>query len=156
MEAADVRKVIMYFYPAAMTPGCTTQACDFRENLTRLTAQGYAVVGLSPDAPAKLAQFARSETLSFPLLSDPEKTVLTAHGAYGEKNLYGKTVTGVIRSTVVLDEQHHVVLAKHNVKAPGHVAMLSKALGITPASPAPTDPGPRGTSLRCRPVSPTQ
>ncbi len=125
------RKLIMYFYPAALTPGCTTQACDFRDNLASFTSQGYAVVGVSPDAPQKLTKFADQESLSYPLLSDPDKTVLTAYGAYGEKKLYGKTITGVIRSTVVLDEQGRVVLAKHNVKATGHVAMLSKALGLT-------------------------
>ncbi|MGC1209250.1 MAG: peroxiredoxin, partial [Ornithinimicrobium sp.] len=124
-------KLIMYFYPAALTPGCTTQACDFRDNLASFTSQGYAVVGVSPDAPQKLTKFADQESLSYPLLSDPDKTVLTAYGAYGEKKLYGKTITGVIRSTVVLDEQGRVVLAKHNVKATGHVAMLSKALGLT-------------------------
>lgn len=124
------QKLIMYFYPAAMTPGCTTQACDFRDNLARFTSAGYAVVGLSPDAPAKLATFAEQEALSFPVLSDPDKDVLKAYGAYGDKKLYGKTVTGVIRSTVVLDAEGRVVLAKHNVKATGHVAMLSKALGI--------------------------
>ncbi|MGB5951769.1 MAG: thioredoxin-dependent thiol peroxidase [Ornithinimicrobium sp.] len=125
------RKVIIYFYPAAMTPGCTTQACDFRDNHTVFTEHGYAVVGISPDAPSKLASFEEQEALTFPLLSDPSKDVLRAYGAYGEKKLYGKTVVGVIRSTVVLDEKHHVVMAKHNVKASGHVAMLSKALGLS-------------------------
>ena len=125
------QKLIMYFYPAAMTPGCTTQACDFRDNLSRFTNAGYAVVGLSPDKPDKLATFVEQETLSFPVLSDPDKEVLKAYGAYGEKKLYGKTVTGVIRSTIVLDDEGRVVLAKHNVKATGHVAMLSKALGVT-------------------------
>ena len=125
------RKLIMYFYPAAMTPGCTTQACDFRDSLDTFTSHGYAVVGVSPDTPQKLTKFADQESLSYPLLSDPDKTVLSAYGAYGEKNLYGKTITGVIRSTVVIDEEGRVVLAKHNVKATGHVAMLSKALGVT-------------------------
>ncbi|MGB3764034.1 MAG: thioredoxin-dependent thiol peroxidase [Ornithinimicrobium sp.] len=125
------RKLIMYFYPAAMTPGCTTQACDFRDRLDVFTSHGYAVVGVSPDTPQKLTKFADQESLSYPLLSDPDKTVLAAYGAYGEKKLYGKTITGVIRSTVVIDEEGRVVLAKHNVKATGHVAMLSKALGIT-------------------------
>ncbi|MGB3256541.1 MAG: thioredoxin-dependent thiol peroxidase [Ornithinimicrobium sp.] len=125
------RKLIMYFYPAAMTPGCTTQACDFRDRLDTFTSHGYAVVGVSPDTPQKLTKFADQESLSYPLLSDPDKTVLAAYGAYGEKKLYGKTITGVIRSTVVIDEEGRVVLAKHNVKATGHVAMLSKALGIT-------------------------
>ncbi len=125
------RKLIMYFYPAAMTPGCTTEACDFRDNLATFTSHGYAVVGVSPDAPQKLTKFAEQESLSYPLLSDPDKTVLAAYGAYGEKKLYGKTITGVIRSTVVIDEEGRVVLAKHHVKATGHVAMLSKALGVT-------------------------
>ncbi len=125
------QKLVLYFYPAAMTPGCTTQACDFRDNLARFNSAGYAVVGLSPDKPAKLATFVEQEALSFPVLSNPDKDVLKAYGAYGDKTLYGKTVTGVIRSTVVLDEEGRVVLAKHNVKATGHVAMLSKALGIT-------------------------
>ncbi len=125
------RKLIMYFYPAAMTPGCTTEACDFRDNLATFTSHGYAVVGVSPDAPQKLTKFAEQESLSYPLLSDPDKTVLAAYGAYGEKKLYGKTITGVIRSTVVIDGEGRVVLAKHNVKATGHVAMLSQALGVT-------------------------
>lgn len=125
------RKLIMYFYPAAMTPGCTAQACDFRDNLATFTSQGYAVVGVSPDAVQKLARFADQESLAYPLLSDPDKGVLTAYGAYGEKKLYGKTVVGVIRSTVVIDEEGRIVLAKHNVKATGHVAMLSKALKLT-------------------------
>ncbi|MGB3830171.1 MAG: thioredoxin-dependent thiol peroxidase [Ornithinimicrobium sp.] len=124
-------KLIMYFYPAAMTPGCTTEACDFRDNLATFTSQGYAVVGVSPDTPQKLSRFADQESLSYPLLSDANKTVLTAYGAYGDKKLYGKTVTGVIRSTVVIDEEGRVVLAKHNVRATGHVAMLSKALNLT-------------------------
>ncbi|MGB3184346.1 MAG: thioredoxin-dependent thiol peroxidase [Ornithinimicrobium sp.] len=127
------RKVIIYFYPAAMTPGCTTQACDFRDNLAVFTQHGYAVLGISPDSPAKLATFVEQEALTFPVLSDPNKEVLRAYGAYGEKKLYGKAVVGVIRSTVVLDEEHTVVLAKHNVKATGHVAMLAKALGLPSA-----------------------
>lgn len=125
------QKLIMYFYPAAMTPGCTAQACDFRDNLATFTSQGYAVVGVSPDTVQKLTRFADQESLSYPLLSDPDKGVLTAYGAYGEKSLYGKTVVGVIRSTVVIDERSRVILAKHNVKAAGHVAMLSKALELT-------------------------
>lgn len=124
------RKVVIYFYPAAMTPGCTTQACDFRDNEAVFAQHGYAVIGISPDAPSKLATFVDQEALTFPLLSDPSKDVLRAYGAYGEKKLYGKTVVGVIRSTVVLDEEHNVVMAKYNVKATGHVAMLSKALGL--------------------------
>jgi peroxiredoxin Q/BCP len=124
------RKLIIYFYPAAMTPGCTTQACDFRDNLAVLQEHGYAVVGISPDSPAKLAKFTDKESLTFPVLADEDKTVLTAYGAYGEKKLYGKTVTGVIRSTVVVDEEGTVQLARYNVKATGHVAMLAKALGV--------------------------
>ena len=124
------RKLIIYFYPAAMTPGCTKQACDFRDNLAVLQGHGYAVVGISPDSPAKLAKFTDKESLTFPLLADEDKSVLTAYGAFGEKKLYGKTVTGVIRSTIVVDEEGRVELAKYNVKATGHVAMLAKALGV--------------------------
>ena len=124
------RHVVVYFYPAAMTPGCTMQACDFRDSLASLTAAGYAVVGISPDSPAKLATFVEHDQLTFPLLSDPDRAVLTAWGAWGEKSLYGKTVTGVIRSTVVLDPDGVVTLAKYNVKATGHVASLRKQLGI--------------------------
>jgi peroxiredoxin Q/BCP len=124
------RSVIVYFYPAAMTPGCTTQACDFRDSLARLQSAGYAVVGISPDPPAKLAKFVDKEQLTYPLLSDPDHAVLEAYGAWGEKSLYGKTVVGVIRSTVVVDEQGRVALARYNVKAKGHVAALAKALGL--------------------------
>jgi peroxiredoxin Q/BCP len=124
------RPVIVYFYPAAMTPGCTKQACDFRDSLEALQACGYAVVGISPDKPAKLASFIERDVLTFPLLSDPEHRVLEGWGAWGEKSLYGKTVTGVIRSTVVVDADGTVQLARYNVKATGHVASLRKALGI--------------------------
>jgi peroxiredoxin Q/BCP len=124
------RKVVLYVYPAAMTPGCTTQACDFRDSLSSLNAAGYQVIGLSPDKPAKLAQFREAEGLTFPLLSDPSKEVLTAYGAYGEKKLYGKTVVGVIRSTFVLDEEGRVVTASYGVKATGHVAKLRRDLGV--------------------------
>ena len=124
------RKVILYVYPAAMTPGCTTQACDFRDNLGVLQEAGYAVVGISPDAPAKLAKFAEKEGLTFPLVSDESKEVLTAYGAYGEKKNYGRTVMGVIRSTFVIDEQGTIELAKYNVKATGHVAKLRRDLGL--------------------------
>ncbi len=124
------KKVVVYFYPAAMTPGCTTEACDFRDSLTRLQRAGYEVVGISPDQPDKLAQFAEQEHLTYPLLSDPDKKTLEAYGAWGEKLLYGKRVTGVIRSTVVVDEDGKVELAKYNVKATGHVAALAKALGL--------------------------
>ena len=124
------RKVIVYFYPAAMTPGCTTQACDFRDNLSSLAAAGYAVVGLSPDPVAKLARFRDAEGLTFPLLSDPSRETLTAYGAFGEKSLYGKTVVGVIRSTFVVDEEGRIVTASYAVKAKGHVAKLLRDLGI--------------------------
>src|SRR3954452_4056913 len=109
------RKVVVYFYPAAMTPGCTTQACDFRDNLGSLQSAGYAVVGISPDKPAKLAQFVQRDALTFPLLSDPDHEVLEAWGGWGEKSLYGKKVTGVIRSTVVVAPDGTVQLARYNV-----------------------------------------
>ena len=124
------RKVVLYVYPAASTPGCTTQACDFRDSLPSLQAAGYEVVGLSPDEPSKLAAFRDAEGLTFPLLSDPSKQTLTAYGAYGEKSLYGKTVVGVIRSTFVLDEQGTVTTASYAVKAKGHVAKLRRDLGL--------------------------
>jgi peroxiredoxin Q/BCP len=124
------RKVVLYVYPAAMTPGCTTQACDFRDSLSSLNAAGYQVIGLSPDKPAKLAAFREKEGLTFPLLSDPTKEVLTAYGAYGEKQLYGKTVVGVIRSTFVIDEEGHIETASYAVKAKGHVAKLRRDLGV--------------------------
>ncbi|HET8600114.1 MAG TPA: thioredoxin-dependent thiol peroxidase [Segeticoccus sp.] len=122
------RRLIIFFYPAAMTPGCTTEACDFRDSLASLQSEGYAVVGISPDAPEKLKQFEEKESLTYPLLSDTDKAVLDAYGAYGEKNLYGKKTTGVIRSTIVVDTDQTVLLAKYNVKATGHVASLKKAL----------------------------
>jgi peroxiredoxin Q/BCP len=124
------RKVVLYAYPAAMTPGCTKQACDFRDSLASLQAAGYEVVGISPDKPAKLVQFRERDALTFPLVSDQDKSVLTAYGAYGEKQLYGKTVTGGIRSTFVLDEDGRVQRAMYNVKATGHVAKLRKDLGL--------------------------
>ncbi|MEH1127633.1 thioredoxin-dependent thiol peroxidase [Micromonospora sp. CPCC 206061] len=124
------RKVVLYVYPAAMTPGCTKQACDFRDSLASLQAAGYEVVGVSPDKPAKLAQFRERDALTFPLVSDQDKAVLTAYGAYGEKQLYGKTVTGVIRSTFVIDEEGRIERALYNVKATGHVAKLRKDLGL--------------------------
>ena len=124
------QKVIVYVYPAAMTPGCTKQACDFRDSLQSLAAAGYAVLGLSPDKPEKLAKFRERDAVNFPLLSDPDKAVLTAYGAFGEKNLYGKTVVGVIRSTFVVDEAGKIALAQYNVKATGHVAKLRKDLGL--------------------------
>jgi thioredoxin-dependent peroxiredoxin len=124
------RNVVVYFYPAASTPGCTKEACDFRDSLVHLQQAGYDVVGISPDAPAKLARFVEQESLTYPLLSDPDKQVMDAYGAFGEKSLYGKKVTGVIRSTVVVGPDRKVELAKYNVKATGHVASLSKALGL--------------------------
>ena len=124
------RKVVLYAYPAAMTPGCTTQACDFRDSLASLQAAGYEVIGISPDAPAKLAKFRERDAITFPLVSDQDKSVLTAYGAYGEKQMYGKTVTGVIRSTFVIDEDGSIDRALYNVKAAGHVAKLRRDLGI--------------------------
>ena len=124
------RKVVVYFYPAAMTPGCTKQACDFRDSLSALDAAGYAVLGISPDKPEKLAKFRERDAVSFPLLSDPDKAVLQAYGAFGEKTMYGKTVTGVIRSTFVVDERGTIELARYNVKATGHVAKLRRDLGV--------------------------
>ncbi|MBJ7357889.1 thioredoxin-dependent thiol peroxidase [Nocardioides sp.] len=124
------RKVIVYFYPAAMTPGCTKQACDFSDNLASLRGEGYEVLGISPDKPEKLAKFREKESLGITLLSDADKTVMEAWGAFGEKKLYGKTVQGVIRSTFVVDEQGKVAVAQYNVKATGHVAKLRKDLGL--------------------------
>jgi peroxiredoxin Q/BCP len=124
------RKVIVYFYPAAMTPGCTTQACDFRDNIASLGAHGYTVLGVSPDAPEKLAKFRERDAVPYPLLSDPSHAVLESYGAWGEKTMYGKKVTGVIRSTVVVDEDGAVQLAQYNVKAAGHVAKLRRDLGV--------------------------
>ena len=124
------QKVVVYFYPAAMTPGCTKQACDFRDSLSSLKSAGYAVVGISPDKPEKLAKFRDRDSVNFPLLSDPERTTLQAYGAFGEKTMYGKTVTGVIRSTFVVDEKGKIELAQYNVKATGHVAKLRRDLGL--------------------------
>jgi peroxiredoxin Q/BCP len=124
------RSVLVYFYPAASTPGCTTQACDFRDNLVELDTAGFAVLGVSPDPPAKLTKFRDAQGLTFPLLSDVDRAVLTAYGAYGEKQLYGKTVTGVIRSTFVIDPQGRIDKALYNVRATGHVAKLRKDLGV--------------------------
>jgi peroxiredoxin Q/BCP len=124
------RKVVLYAYPAAMTPGCTTQACDFRDSLASLQGAGYQVVGISPDKPEKLAQFVERDSITFPLVGDQDKSVLSAYGAYGEKQNYGKTVVGVIRSTFVIDEEGRVDRALYNVKATGHVAKLRRDLGI--------------------------
>ena len=124
------QKVILYFYPAASTPGCTTQACDFRDNMASLQSAGYTVLGVSKDKGAALQKFADEENLSFPLLSDPELEVHNAYGTYGEKSMYGKTVMGVIRSTFVIDESGTLTHALYNVKATGHVKGLREKLGI--------------------------
>ena len=124
------QRVVLYFYPAALTPGCTTQACDFRDNLSVLRDAGVAVVGISPDKPEKLRKFRETHSLPFTLLSDPDRAVLEAYGAWGEKSLYGKTVTGVIRSTVVIDDRGVVEHAFYNVKATGHVAKLLRDLKL--------------------------
>jgi peroxiredoxin Q/BCP len=132
VSLADLRgrKVIVYFYPAAMTPGCTKQACDFTDSLDSLQAAGYEVLGISPDKPEKLAKFRTRDSLTITLLSDADKSVMNAYGAYGLKKLYGKEVEGVIRSTFVVDEDGTIVLAQYNVKASGHVAKLRKDLGL--------------------------
>ncbi|KKW62118.1 thioredoxin-dependent thiol peroxidase [Mycolicibacterium elephantis] len=124
------RKVIVYFYPAASTPGCTKQACDFRDNLAELNDAGLDVIGISPDKPEKLAKFRDKENLTFPLLSDPDRKVLTEWGAFGEKTMYGKTVQGVIRSTFVVDEKGKIEAAQYNVRATGHVAKLRRDLSV--------------------------
>ncbi|KQU01784.1 peroxiredoxin [Rhodococcus sp. Leaf7] len=124
------KRVVVYFYPAAGTPGCTKQACDFRDSLAQLNDAGLDVLGISPDKPAKLAKFRDAEGLTFPLLSDPEKSTLQAWGAFGEKSMYGKTVTGVIRSTFVIDADGKVEVAQYNVKATGHVAKLIRDLKL--------------------------
>lgn len=124
------KKVIVYFYPAASTPGCTTQACDFRDNMNSLQSAGYTVLGISKDKGAALQKFAKEENLSFPLLSDPDLAIHNAYGTYGEKSMYGKTVMGVIRSTFVIDEQGVISHALYNVKATGHVASLRNKLGV--------------------------
>lgn len=127
------RRVILYFYPAAQTPGCTTQACDFRDSLASLQGAGYTVLGISRDTPEKLRAFRDSDGLTFPLLSDPDHAVHEAYGAWGEKQNYGKTITGVLRSTFVVDEEGAIVEALYNVKATGHVARLRKLLGLAAA-----------------------
>ena len=124
------RKVIVYFYPAAMTPGCTKQACDFTDSLDSLQAAGYEVLGVSPDKPEKLAKFRERDGLGITLLSDPDRQVMRDYAAFGEKKLYGKVVEGVIRSTIVLDEEGTVTHAQYNVKATGHVAKLRRDLGL--------------------------
>ena len=136
VSLADLRgkKVIVYFYPAAMTPGCTKQACDFTDSLDSLKAAGYEVLGISPDQPAKLAKFRDRDSLTITLLSDPDRSVMKAWGAFGLKKLYGKEVEGVIRSTFVIDEDGKVELAQYNVKATGHVAKLRRDLKLDSAA----------------------
>ncbi|MGI9136671.1 MAG: thioredoxin-dependent thiol peroxidase [Candidatus Nanopelagicales bacterium] len=124
------KRVLLYAYPAAMTPGCTKQACDFRDNLKAFAKQDLVIIGISPDKPEKLAKFREHDDLTFTLLSDPDKSVLTSYGAFGEKMMYGKTVTGVIRSTFVIDAKGKIEHAFYNVKATGHVAKLMRDLDI--------------------------
>lgn len=132
LTLSDLRghHVVVYFYPAAMTPGCSTQACDFRDSLATLHGSGYTVIGVSPDPVSALAAFTERDGLTFPLVSDVDKAVLTQWGAFGERKVYGKAITGVIRSTVVLDPEGKVELAQYDVKAKGHVAKLRRDLGI--------------------------
>ncbi|TCP46764.1 peroxiredoxin Q/BCP [Tamaricihabitans halophyticus] len=132
VSLADFRgqSVVVYFYPAAGTPGCTKQACDFRDNLAEFNAAGMRVLGISPDKPANLATFVEAEGLTFPLLSDPDKTVLAEWGAFGEKKNYGRVVQGVIRSTFVVDAEGKISTAQYNVKATGHVAKLRRDLDL--------------------------
>ena len=125
------RRLVVYFYPAASTPGCTKQACDFRDNLHDLNDAGLDVVGISPDKPEKLAKFRDAEKLTFPLLSDPDRTVLTAWGAYGEKQMYGKTVTGVIRSTFVVDDKGKIAVAQYNVKAAHTTTKIKQYIALS-------------------------
>ncbi|OPC82793.1 thioredoxin-dependent thiol peroxidase [Embleya scabrispora] len=127
------RKVIVYFYPAALTPGCTKQACDFTDNLDLLAGAGYDVLGISPDKPEKLGKFREKESLRVTLLADPDKATLEAYGAFGEKTMYGKTVKGVIRSTFIVDETGKLERALYNVRATGHVAKLLKDLKLEAA-----------------------
>jgi len=124
------RRVVVYFYPAAMTPGCTKEAIGFQDHLEALDAAGVAVLGISPDEPPKLAKFRDRDSLTFPLLSDPDTKVLRAYGAYGEKKLYGKTIVGVIRSTFIVDADGKVEKAFYNVKATGHVDRILRELGV--------------------------
>jgi thioredoxin-dependent peroxiredoxin len=132
VSLSDLRgeQVIVYFYPAAMTPGCTKQACDFTDSLESLRGAGYEVLGVSPDSPSRLGKFRERDDLTITLLSDPDRTAMKAYGAFGEKKLYGKVVEGVIRSTFVVDEDGRIELAQYNVKATGHVAKLRRDLGL--------------------------
>ena len=127
------QKVIVYFYPKAMTPGCTTQACDFRDRMERFTADGYTVIGISPDPVDKLDKFTEKEDLNFPLLGDEDHTVAETYGAWGEKKNYGKVYEGLIRSTIVIDEDGKVTEAQYNVRAKGHVDKLRRDLGLESA-----------------------
>lgn len=124
------KKVILYAYPAAMTPGCTTQACDFRDSLEPFKKAGYVILGISPDSPEKLAKFKEQDHLTFPLLSDPDKKVLEKYGAFGKKMNYGREYMGVIRSTFVIDEKGKIEVALYNVRAKGHVAKLRRELDV--------------------------
>jgi len=128
--AASSRGVVVYFYPKASTPGCTKEACDFRDSLASLQGAGYSVIGVSADSMAALERFTENQSLTFPLASDPDHEILEAYGAWGEKKNYGRTYVGIIRSTVVVNPDGTVALAQYNVKATGHVARLRKALGI--------------------------
>ena len=127
------KRVVLFAYPAAMTPGCTKQACDFRDSLAPLQAAGYEILGISPDTPEKQKRFEERDALNYPLLSDPEHDTLTEYGAYGEKNVYGRISVGVIRSTFIIDEAGQIVHALYNVKATGHVARILKLVGVTTA-----------------------
>jgi thioredoxin-dependent peroxiredoxin len=124
------RNVVVYFYPAASTPGCTKEACDFRDNIASLQGAGYDVVGISPDPLPKLVKFAEKEELNFPLLSDEDHSVAESYGAWGEKKNYGKTYEGLIRSTIVVDPEGKISVAQYNVRATGHVAKLRRDLGL--------------------------
>jgi peroxiredoxin Q/BCP len=130
LSAFRGKRVVVYFYPQASTPGCTTQACDFRDSLSSLAAAGIAVVGISPDQPAALATFRDDQGLTFPLLSDPDHVALAAYGTWGEKKNYGRTYQGVLRSTFVVDADGTLEQAQYNVKATGHVAKLRRDLGL--------------------------
>ena len=131
LSAYRGQRVIVYFYPAASTPGCTKQACGFRDSLAELNGAGLDVVGISPDKPEKLAKFRDAEGLTFPLLSDADRKVLTAWGAYGEKQMYGKTVKGVIRSTFVVDEKGKIAVAQYNVKAAHTTTFIKRVLSAS-------------------------
>lgn len=130
LESFTGKKLVIFFYPSAMTPGCTKQACDFRDSIESLKSAGYEVIGISPDSVERQLKFTERDSLTYPLLSDEDKSTLVAYGAFGEKKLYGKVVEGVIRSTFVLDEAGVVEHALYNVKATGHVARIRKLLGI--------------------------